>query len=470
MLFSSSIFLFAFLPAVLLGYYIIFRGMRRAQNLLLLAASLLFYAWGEPVYIVLMLFSSVVDYSHGLLMEKFDGRPGVRRALLISSVAINLSLLGFFKYAGLVVSTLNAALSLSIPVPSVALPVGISFYTFQTMSYSIDVYRRNCPAQRDPIAFGCYVTMFPQLIAGPIVRYVDVMREINDRRETFEGFFLGIRRFLVGLAKKLILANGVGMLWDSVSAQPAASLSALSAWLGVLAYAFQIYFDFSGYSDMAIGMGRMFGFQFPENFRYPYVSRSVSDFWRRWHITLSTWFREYLYIPLGGNRVSVPRNIFNLAVVWMATGLWHGASWNFLLWGAYFGAVLIAEKFLYGKALSRAPGFVGWAYTALVVLVGWVFFALDDLGRGAAYLGAMFGGGAGAVDAYALRALLNYGAVLLLCAAASTPLASGALERLRERRPRAHSALTYALVIAGFALCLIYVVDAGYNPFLYFRF
>lgn len=467
MVFSSLSFLTLFLPLTILLYFAV---PRRFRNLLLFLASLIFYAWGEPVYIVLMLFSSVVDYSHGLLMEKFDGRPGVRRALLISSVAINLSLLGFFKYAGLVVSTLNAALSLSIPVPSVALPVGISFYTFQTMSYSIDVYRRNCPAQRDPIAFGCYVTMFPQLIAGPIVRYVDVMREINDRRETFEGFFLGIRRFLVGLAKKLILANGVGMLWDSVSAQPAASLSALSAWLGVLAYAFQIYFDFSGYSDMAIGMGRMFGFQFPENFRYPYVSRSVSDFWRRWHITLSTWFREYLYIPLGGNRVCVPRNIFNLAVVWMATGLWHGASWNFLLWGAYFGAVLIAEKFLYGKALSRAPGFVGWAYTALVVLVGWVFFALDDLGRGAAYLGAMFGGGAGAVDAYALRALLNYGAVLLLCAAASTPLASGALERLRARRPRAHSALTYALVIAGFALCLIYVVDAGYNPFLYFRF
>ena len=467
MVFSSLSFLTLFLPLTILLYFAV---PRRFRNLLLFLASLIFYAWGEPVYIVLMLFSSVVDYSHGLLMEKFDGRPGVRRALLISSVAINLSLLGFFKYAGLVVSTLNAALSLSIPVPSVALPVGISFYTFQTMSYSIDVYRRNCPAQRDPIAFGCYVTMFPQLIAGPIVRYVDVMREINDRRETFEGFYLGIRRFLVGLAKKLILANGVGMLWDSVSAQPAASLSALSAWLGVLAYAFQIYFDFSGYSDMAIGMGWMFGFQFPENFRYPYVSRSVSDFWRRWHITLSTWFREYLYIPLGGNRVSVPRNIFNLAVVWMATGLWHGASWNFLLWGAYFGAVLIAEKFLYGKALSRAPGFVGWAYTALVVLVGWVFFALDDLGRGAAYLGAMFGGGAGAVDAYALRALLNYGAVLLLCAAASTPLASGALERLRARRPRAHSALTYALVIAGFALCLIYVVDAGYNPFLYFRF
>ena len=467
MVFSSLSFLTLFLPLTILLYFAV---PRRFRNLLLFLASLIFYAWGEPVYIVLMLFSSVVDYSHGLLMEKFDGRPGVRRALLISSVAINLSLLGFFKYAGLVVSTLNAALSLSIPVPSVALPVGISFYTFQTMSYSIDVYRRNCPAQRDPIAFGCYVTMFPQLIAGPIVRYVDVMREINDRRETFEGFFLGIRRFLVGLAKKLILANGVGMLWDSVSAQPAASLSALSAWLGVLAYAFQIYFDFSGYSDMAIGMGRMFGFQFPENFRYPYVSRSVSDFWRRWHITLSTWFREYLYIPLGGNRVCVPRNIFNLAVVWMATGLWHGASWNFLLWGAYFGAVLIAEKFLYGKALSRAPGFVGWAYTALVVLVGWVFFALDDLGRGAAYLGAMFGGGAGAVDAYALRALLNYGAVLLLCAAASTPLASGALERLRARRPREHSALTYALVIAGFALCLIYVVDAGYNPFLYFRF
>ena len=467
MVFSSLSFLTLFLPLTILFYFAV---PRRWRNLLLFVASLIFYAWGEPVYIVLMLFSSVVDYTHGLLMEKFDARPGVRKALLLSSVTINLALLGFFKYAGLLVSTLNAAFSLSLPVPEVALPVGISFYTFQTMSYTIDVYRRNCPTQRNPLSFGCYVSMFPQLIAGPIVRYVDVMREIDDRRDTWEGFFLGIRRFLVGLAKKLILANGVGMLWDSVSAQPASSLSALSAWLGILAYAFQIYFDFSGYSDMAIGMGQMFGFHFPENFRYPYISRSVSDFWRRWHITLSTWFREYLYIPLGGNRVSVPRNILNLAIVWMATGLWHGASWNFLLWGAYFGAVLIAEKFVYGKALARAPRFVGWLYTALVVLVGWVFFALDDLSKGVAYLGAMLGGGSGAVDASALRALLNYGALLLTCVVASTPLLSRAFSRLGDGKPRVQAALGYALMIAGFAVCLIYVVDAGYNPFLYFRF
>ena len=466
MVFSSLSFLTLFLPLTILLYFAV---PRRWRNLVLLLVSLLFYAWGEPVYIVLMLFSSAVDYTAGRLMEKFDHRPAVRRAMLILSVVMNLSLLGFFKYAGLLVGTLNAAFSLAIPAPAVALPVGLSFYPFQPMSYSVDVYRRNCPVQRDPIAFGCYVTMFPQLIAGPIVRYVDVMREIRDRRETFAGFFLGVRRFTVGLCKKLILANGVGALWETMSARPFGELTALSAWLGILAYAFQIYFDFSGYSDMAIGLGKMFGFTFPENFRYPYVARSITDFWRRWHMTLSTWFREYLYIPLGGNRVSVPRNVFNLLVVWMATGLWHGASWNFLLWGAYFGVVLIAEKFLYGKALARAPKVFGWVYMALVVLVGWVFFALEDLGRGAEYLWAMLGG-AGAADAFALRALMNYGALLLLCAAASTPYVKGLLEKLQAHRPRAHAALTYALLLLGFALCLIYVVDAGYNPFLYFRF
>ena len=467
MVFSSLSFLTLFLPLTLAAYYI---SPRRARNAVLFAVSLVFYAWGEPVYVLLMLFSALSDYAHGLLLEKWDGRPGLRRAALVSSVCINLGLLGFFKYAGLAVSTLNSALGTSLPVPAVALPIGISFYTFQTMSYTIDVYRRKCPAQHNLLTFGCYVAMFPQLIAGPIVRYVTVADELHSRRESFDGFFAGVCRFLVGLAKKLVLANGAGALWEAVSAQAPAQLSALSAWLGILAFAFQIYFDFSGYSDMAIGLGRMFGFTFPENFRYPYLSRSVSEFWRRWHITLGDWFREYLYIPLGGNRVSIPRNLFNLAVVWLATGLWHGASWNFLLWGGYFGLLLILEKFVFGKLLQRLPAFFGWLYTALAVLLGWVLFAFEDAGAGLSYLSAMLGGGAGGVDAFALRSLLDGAGLLLLCALGSTPLCAGALRQLKTAHPRLHAVLTAALLAAGFALCLTYVVDAGYNPFLYFRF
>ena len=467
MVFSSLSFLTLFLPLTLMAYYV---SPRRARNAVLFAVSLVFYAWGEPVYVLLMLFSALSDYAHGLLLEKWEGRPGLRRAALISSVCINLGLLGFFKYAGLAVNTLNAALGLSLPVPAVALPIGISFYTFQTMSYTIDVYRRKCLAQHDLLTFGCYVAMFPQLIAGPIVRYVTVADELRSRRESFDGFFAGVCRFLVGLAKKLVLANGAGALWEAVSAQTPSQLSALSAWLGILAFAFQIYFDFSGYSDMAIGLGRMFGFTFPENFRYPYLSRSVSEFWRRWHVTLGDWFREYLYIPLGGNRVSVPRNIFNLAVVWLATGLWHGASWNFLLWGGYFGLLLILEKFVFGKFLQKLPALLGWLYTALAVLLGWVLFAFEDAGAGLNYLSAMLGGGAGGVDAFALRSLLDGAGLLLLCAVGSTPLCAGALKHLKVAHPRLHTVLTAALLVAGFALCLTYVVDAGYNPFLYFRF
>lgn len=479
MLFSSLEFLCFFFPVFFLVYFLVSRLCKKAvwpRNAVLLVFSLVFYAWGELSYFWLLMLSIGINYVFALLIGRCKPGPNTKgsragaKALLAGDVAVNLALLGVFKYAGLAVTTLNTICGTAFTVPEIALPIGISFFTFQIMSYVIDVYRDKVAPQKNIFIVAVYLCAFPQLIAGPIVRYSDIEEQLANRMETTDGVYRGLNRFIVGLSKKVIIANTCAALCDSLFATEISMFGAAGAWIGMLAYTLQIYFDFSGYSDMAIGMGRMFGFQFPENFRYPYVSRSVSDFWRRWHITLSTWFREYLYIPLGGNRVRVPRNIFNLAVVWMATGLWHGASWNFLLWGAYFGAVLIAEKFLYGKALSRAPGFVGWAYTALVVLVGWVFFALDDLGRGAAYLGAMFGGGAGAVDAYALRALLNYGAVLLLCAAASTPLASGALERLRARRPRAHSALTYALVIAGFALCLIYVVDAGYNPFLYFRF
>ena len=467
MVFSSLSYLLLFMPLVILLYFIV---PRKARNFILFVVSLLFYAWGEPIYVVLMIFSTLVDYSHGLLLEKWEDKPALRRAVLISSCVINLGLLCFFKYAGFAVQSVNDLLGLSLKVPSIALPIGISFYTFQTMSYTIDVYRRKCPVQHNIISFGCYVAMFPQLIAGPIVRYVTVAEELDNRVETWEGFYHGIQRFVLGLCKKVLLANGVGALWESVAAQSAGELSALTAWLGILAYAFQIFFDFSGYSDMAIGLGRMFGFSFPDNFRYPYISRSVSDFWRRWHITLSTWFREYLYIPLGGNRCSTARQIFNLSVVWMATGLWHGASWNFLAWGAYFGALLIAEKFVFGKYIEKAPAFVGWLYTALAVIVGWVLFAFEDFSRGYAFLGAMLGGGAGAVDAHGMRALLDYGVLLLICGIASTPAAANLMSKLRSAKPKLHTALTYALLILGFAVSMVYVINAGYNPFLYFRF
>ena len=467
MVFSSLSYLLLFMPLVILLYFIV---PKKARNFILFVVSLIFYAWGEPIYVVLMIFSTLVDYSHGLLLEKWEDKPVLRRAVLISSCVINLGLLCFFKYAGFAVQSVNDLLGLSLKVPSVALPIGISFYTFQTMSYTIDVYRRKCPVQHNIISFGCYVAMFPQLIAGPIVRYVTVAEELDNRVETWDGFYQGIQRFVLGLCKKVLLANGVGALWESVAAQSAGELSALTAWLGILAYAFQIFFDFSGYSDMAIGLGRMFGFSFPDNFRYPYISRSVSDFWRRWHITLSTWFREYLYIPLGGNRCSTARQIFNLSVVWMATGLWHGASWNFLAWGAYFGALLIAEKFVFGKYIEKAPAFVGWLYTALAVIVGWVLFAFEDFSRGYAFLGAMLGGGAGAVDAQGMRALLDYGVLLLVCAIASTPAAANLMGKLRSAKPKLHTALTYALLILGFAVSMVYVINAGYNPFLYFRF
>ena len=467
MVFSSLSYLLLFMPLVILLYFI---APRKLRNLLLFIVSLLFYAWGEPIYVVLMIFSTLVDYSHGLLIEKWDDKPALRRAVLISSCVINLGLLCFFKYAGFAVQSVNDLFGLSLTVPKIALPIGISFYTFQTMSYTIDVYRRKCPVQHNIISFGCYVAMFPQLIAGPIVRYVTIAEELDNRVETWDGFFEGTKRFLLGMSKKVLLANGVGALWESVAAQPASELSALTAWLGILAYAFQIFFDFSGYSDMAIGLGRMFGFSFPDNFRYPYISRSVTDFWRRWHITLSTWFREYLYIPLGGNRCSVPRHIFNLAVVWLATGFWHGASWNFVAWGAYFGVLLIAEKYLWGKYIEKAPGIVGWLYTALIVIFGWVLFAFENFSRGFAFMGTMLGSGTGLFDAQAIRLLLDNGLVLLICAVASTPLMANVLGKLQKARPKLHTGVIYAAMIAGFALCMVYVINAGYNPFLYFRF
>ena len=467
MVFSSLSFLLLFLPAALLIYFL---SPRRARNAVLFIISLVFYAWGEPVYVVLMLFSTLTDYTIGRLMERWDARPGLRRAALIASLTINFGLLGFFKYSGLLVETVNGLFSLSLPVPRIALPIGISFYTFQTLSYSIDVYRRNCPRSGTSSPSAVMWQCSRSSSRGRSCGTSTYAMHWSAAAKPAEGFYSGTGRFLCGMVKKVLLANGIGQLWEQAAAFRQLPCPRCTAWLGAFAYAFQIYFDFSGYSDMAIGLGRMFGFTFPENFNYPYISRSVTDFWRRWHITLSTWFREYLYIPLGGNRVSPVRKVVNLLIVWLATGLWHGANWNFLAWGGYFGILLVLEKYAFRGAIEKLPAWLGRVLTGLLVLVGWVFFAHDSLADGAQYLLAMLGGGGSFVSGGTLRLLLDYLPLLLLCALAATPLGKTVFTCLTTSRPRLRSALTALLMLLGFALMLTYVVNAGYNPFLYFRF
>lgn len=461
MIFSSLPFLFFYLMAVLAVYKV---SPLKLRNLILLLVSLFFYGWGEPVYILIMFLSIAVDYVHGMLVERWrdDGRKA-RRAVA-SSVFFNLAILVFFKYWDFIAANVNAFTGLGLPVLGLPLPIGISFYTFQTMSYTIDVYRRDAPVQKNVVTFGAYVTLFPQLIAGPIVRYKSVAEQLEGRREDLEKFVSGIRRFSVGAAKKVLLANAIGQLWDQSLA--AGSLSAAGAWMGLAAYAFQIYFDFSGYSDMAIGLGRMLGFEFLENFNYPYISKSVVEFWKRWHISLTTWFREYVYFPLGGNRVSKAKWIRNILTVWLLTGIWHGAGWNFLLWGLYYGLWMLAERLFLGRWLEKLPGALRHVYTMLVVLVGWALFAVEGLDQLAAFLGTLFGGGQlwAAVDGYHLRSYLP---LLAILTAASTPLMKNRWDRLGER---ARSVLTPVLVLAALVLCTASLVDASYNPFLYFRF
>lgn len=498
MIFSSLLFLFRFLPVMLLLYFAVPRGWR---NAVLFLGSLVFYAWGEPVYVLLMLFSTAVDYTHGRIIQnaRAEGKERKARLALLSSVVINLGLLGVFKYTDFVIQSINTVTGLAIPLANLPLPIGISFYTFQTMSYSIDVYRGEAKAQKKMIDFGAYVAMFPQLIAGPIVRYQTVAEELNTRRETPEKFADGIALFMVGLGKKVLLANNIGMLWDTVAAMPAAELSAATAWIGAAAFGFQIYFDFSGYSDMARGLGLMLGFHFPLNFDYPYISRSITEFWRRWHISLGTWFREYVYISLGGNRRGRAIQLRNIFIVWMLTGIWHGASWNFLLWGVFFGVLLAVEKFFLLNRLENSPKIVGRLYTIVLVLISWVIFASVDGAGGPRYLAAMFGFGAGALDTAALYLLRNYGVLFLLCAVGATPLPARAAGWLREklsgtanrseeraegesscalqsgRAGTARDSVAWQLLWSAaaavmFLVCVAYLVDATYNPFLYFRF
>lgn len=464
MRFSSLPFLFGFLPLTLAIYFAV---PLRWRNLALLLTSLVFYGWGEPVYLGIMVLSILIDYTHGLLVERYRSRDKLARWFVAESVILNLGLLGFFKYWDFFAENLSRLPGITLPALGLPLPIGISFFTFQTMSYTIDVYRRDAPAQRDIVAFGAYVTMFPQLVAGPIVRYREVAAELKERVNTTADFAAGAGRFTVGLAKKVLLANSIGALWDAeLAAQSAGMLTALGGWLGIAAYGFQIYFDFSGYSDMAIGMGRMLGFHFPENFARPYTAASVTEFWRRWHISLTTWFREYLYIPLGGSRRGTARTVRNIFIVWLCTGFWHGASWNFILWGLHFFLWLMLEKYLLKDFLQRLPRWLRHAYTLLVVFAGWGIFAMEDLSVCGGYFRVCFGGGAlwSAVDGYYLR---TYAVLLVLLTVGSANTVKAVWERLPER---ARETLAPVLMLAGLVLCTAYLVDGSYNPFLYFRF
>lgn len=466
MVFSSTIFLCVYLPLVLLGYYIC---PKKGRNLFLLIASLVFYAWGEPKYVFLMIFSILVNYIFGRLMDKHRENKKRLKLMLVLSVVIDIGLLSVFKYTDFIITNVNAIFSANFDLLNIALPIGISFYTFQAMSYTIDVYRDDVRVQKNLIDFGMYITMFPQLIAGPIVRYADVQDQLAERSVTTADFSEGVMRFVVGLGKKVLLANQMGAVWSDIYAL-GGDVSALMAWTGAIAYTFQIYFDFSGYSDMAIGLGRMFGFKFPENFRYPYQSVSITDFWRRWHITLSTWFKEYLYIPLGGNRRGLARQALNLLIVWSLTGFWHGAGWNFVMWGLYYFVILFIEKLFLLKALDKLPKFFRHVYALVLIIIGWVIFASDDVSVLLPYLGSMFGanGAIGGMDVYTL---LTKAVLLIICCIASTELpkklflsAAGAMNE------KAAFTLKSVLTIALLALSMILLIGDSYNPFLYFRF
>ncbi len=459
MVFSSILFLFRFFPIAMLVYYI---APRRYKNLVLLVESLVFYSWGEVRYFPIMIASILVDFIASNGIERHRQSKGACRAFLTLSVVFNLGMLGFFKYTNFLLLNLGALTGLSFPALSLTLPLGISFYTFQTMSYTIDVYRGKVPAERNIVDFGAFVVLFPQLIAGPIVRYTDVNRELKSRVITLDGVQEGIDIFIRGLGRKVLIANNIGALWTEVSAMNFEVISTPLAWLGILAYTFQIYFDFSGYSQMAIGLGRMLGFRFPQNFDDPYIAKSVTEFWRRWHMTLGSWFREYLYIPLGGNRCSFPRQVFNLFVVWAATGLWHGASWNFVLWGLYFFVFLVLEKAFLRPRLEKTR-VLGHLYLLFLVVVSWAIFAITDFAALGRFLAAMFSFRPGTEWLYYLR---NYGVTFLLAGFLSTPLLARWEARWGERGRMAKNLVLGVVLIASIA----YLEDATYNPFLYFRF
>ncbi len=486
MVFSSVVFIFLFFVLTMLIYYAV---PFKLKNFVILVSGFAFYAWGEPKYVVIMLISTLIDYFAGLIMHKFNDKIVIKRICLIVSLVMNLSLLGIFKYSDFIFGSINDIFGLTLenpfldltnglfgkmfgakPEAYLPLPIGISFFTFQSMSYTIDMYLGNIKVQKNPISFTAFVTLYPQIVAGPIVRYDNVAAELDKREINLDLIYAGIVRFITGLGKKVLIANGIGQLWNGAFAAMNPEMSVLTAWLGIIGYTLQIYFDFSGYSDMAIGLGKMMGFNFPENFDYPYLSKSISEFWRRWHMTLGAWFRSYVYIPLGGNRKGKGRTVFNLAVVWVLTGIWHGASWNFILWGTLYGVVIIMEKLFLGKLLEKLPNAVRWLYTMLLVVLGWVLFVTPDLSTAFSYMGTMFGSTGVLVDDTALYLLLNYGIMLVIGIFASTDAWKIIVDKLTAKAPTAVHYITPVVKMAVFILCIAYLADATYNPFLYFNF
>ncbi len=464
MVFSDSVFLFMFLPLTLAVYYAVPFAFK---NTVLFLTGLLFYAWGEPVYVLIMLLSTAIDYCAGRLMDRFDSNKNIRKATLLVSVVMNLSLLGIFKYGSFFIGSVNGIFGSAIPDPGLPLPIGISFFTFQSMSYTIDLYRRNIKVQKNFIDFAAFVTMFPQIVAGPIVRYEDVSAQLACRRIDLSSISDGITRFVCGMCKKVLIANSIGALWTDVKAQDYASMPAATAWLGIAAFTLQIYFDFSGYSDMAIGLGKMLGFDFPENFRYPYNSKSVAEFWRRWHITLGDWFKSYVYFPLGGSRGSTAATIRNTLIVWLLTGLWHGASWNFILWGLYYGVLIILEKFVFRRLLERTPSALRHILTMLAVVFGWVIFEITSPASELEFVKAMLGFGGSFANSFTLNALHNYAVTFIAAIAISTGIPLKMCKKLPEKRADTLSLVGEA---AGMTACIACLVDSGYNPFLYFNF
>jgi len=466
MIFSSIPFLYYFLPIVLILYFIAPKGLK---NTVLLVASLVFYGWGEPIYLFLMIGTILLGYVFGLLIEHFSGKK-LAKLFLILSVASSIAGLAFFKYADFFIQNFNAVTGLSVPLLRLALPIGISFYTFQILSYTVDVYRGHVPAQKNPLHLATYVALFPQLIAGPIVRYTDIKEQLTSRTHSFEKAASGIRRFIIGLAKKVLIANSLGELCEAF--MQSSELSVLYYWLFVIAYMLQIYYDFSGYSDMAIGLGRLFGFEFMENFNYPFISKSISEFWRRWHISLGSWFRDYVYIPLGGNRVKRIRHLCNIFVVWFLTGFWHGAAWNFVIWGLYFGVLLTIEKFFFAKRLEKHP-IAGHVYVLFFVAISFMIFAGESLGQAVSYVGGLFGaGGLPVLSSECVYQVKNYGFLLLISCVGATPLPNMLKEKLDQKTGFAPTVYVIEiLALVGLLLGITgYLADGSFNPFLYFRF
>lgn len=464
MVFSSLVFLFAYLPITLLGYYLV---PRQGRNIFLFIVNLIFYGWGEPMLVLLMVFNIFFNYIGGWLVDKYRQDEKKKKLFLILTCVLDIGILAVFKYTGMITETLNMLPFLNIPSLKISLPIGISFYTFQTMSYVIDVYRDDAPVSKNFIDFGTYVALFPQLIAGPIVRYRDVAYQLKHRRESLEQFTRGVMLFMVGLGKKVLIANQMGTLTGAMFATTEEN-GVIGTWIGMIAYTFQIYFDFSGYSDMACGLGNMLGFEFLKNFNYPYIAKSITDFWRRWHISLSTWFKEYVYIPLGGNRKGVKRQIINLLIVWGLTGLWHGASYNFLLWGLYYGLLLILEKFVLRRFLDKLPAFVQHIYTLFIVIIGWGIFYFTDMAQLGGFISDLFNFGNGLCGSQALTLILRYLPILAVAALASTPAAAKLYTRFSGTKYMWISETLFCAVILLVSTASL--VDQSYNPFLYFRF